>query len=297
MANLNHPNIVQVYDYGEEALTLYIVMEYLPDDSVKTYLERVGPMSAELAVHVCLQAGRGLQFMHENGAVHRDIKPGNLLISGSTIKVGDFGLVKGDYDQLQTHSDAVMGTFAFMSPEQRLGSKTVNHQTDIYALTATLYNCLTGEASLDLHEQEERKRLLQGIDPALAQIMEKGLKGSQSERYASMADMVTELETYLATCPNGSDFDLSRIKSEASLQPHDHEHVHRIWAQYTPDGGVTEPLAVDGLESTMAPEELPLSASATRPREASARSRHRPRESQLSPSDNTPPPRLRRTPP
>ncbi|MEC8025829.1 MAG: protein kinase [Myxococcota bacterium] len=257
MASLNHPNIVQVYDYGEEALTLFIVMEYLPYDSVRRYLEHAGVMRPELAANVCLQAGIGLQFMHDKGVFHRDIKPGNLLIADNTIKVGDFGLVKGDFDQLQTQTDAVMGTFAFMSPEQRLGTRTVNHQTDIYALAATLFNCLTGTISVDLHQREERAQLLAGIEPGLVHILERGLQGAQSERYASISEMLSDLEAFLNDTSRRPTDDFTQLGLKVDTATQDSEQIQRIWAQFTSQEGVTtDRMVVDGLESTIAPEDL-----------------------------------------
>jgi serine/threonine protein kinase len=264
MAKLSHPNIVQVFDYGQEALTLFIIMEYLPYDSVQGYLNKVGPLSDGQAVKICLQAAQGLLYMHEKGQVHRDIKPANLLLTDKTVKVSDFGLVKADIDELNTQSNAIMGTFAFMSPEQRLGTKTIGHQTDIYALTATLYMCLTCKTPIDLYQSSERERVFVDLNPHLTQIMERGLEADQKERYSSIDDLITDLQSFLEVTTDTEPFLLSEV--DLDTEPQSSIELNKLWAEYTSQPSYNASFLDDtiapnsqdhnhNLESTIAPAE------------------------------------------
>ena len=98
MANLSHPNIVHVYDYGLEQLTAFLVMEYLPYGSLQSYLDKSGPLSKPQAIAVCLDIARALSMAHQQGIIHRDIKPDNILLSSRGAKLSDFGLARMDDD-------------------------------------------------------------------------------------------------------------------------------------------------------------------------------------------------------
>src|SRR3954469_22336552 len=146
VAQLSHPNIVTVIDRGEEDDRQFIVFEYIPGENLKKLVQRVGPLPEEDAVRLALQIARALGFAHENGLVHRDVKPQNVLLNGDgQAKVTDFGIARSlDVKGGLTQTGTVMGTSDYIAPEQARGSR-VDAQSDIYSLGAVLYELLTGE--------------------------------------------------------------------------------------------------------------------------------------------------------
>jgi serine/threonine protein kinase len=143
-AGLSHPNVVQIYDAGEDDGNPYIVMEYVDGRSLADELdleERLDPARVvDLGVQVCA----GLEHAHATGLVHRDIKPGNLLLNGGgTVKIADFGIARAAETTRLTQMGSVLGTAAYLSPEQALGEE-VTASADIYSFGCVLYECLTG---------------------------------------------------------------------------------------------------------------------------------------------------------
>src|SRR6476660_2505833 len=145
VAQLSHPNIVTVIDRGEQDGRQFIVFEYIDGENLKSLVEREGPLPEDEAVRLTLQVARGLGFAHDNGLVHRDVKPQNVLLNGDhQAKVNDFGIARSlDVGGL-TQTGTVMGTSDYIAPEQARGSQ-VDAQSDIYSLGAVLYELLTGE--------------------------------------------------------------------------------------------------------------------------------------------------------
>ena len=143
-AALSHPNIVAVYDTGAEAGVHYIVMEYVEGRTLQQILETEGPLSPERAASIGADIGRALAAAHEKGIVHRDVKPGNIMVSDNgLVKVMDFGIAKAATAGSLTQVGAVLGTVAYLSPEQARGDE-VDYRSDIYSLGALVYQMLTG---------------------------------------------------------------------------------------------------------------------------------------------------------
>src|SRR5687767_3458594 len=143
-ANLNHPNIVSVYDWGEEDGTYFIVMEYVEGVTLRDLLVRNGPLEPGRAAAIVGDIAAGLGFAHEKGVVHRDVKPGNVLITSSgTVKVTDFGIARAGVSESLTQTGAVMGTAVYFSPEQAQGLPT-DGRSDLYSLGVVLYESVTG---------------------------------------------------------------------------------------------------------------------------------------------------------
>ena len=188
-AKLTHPNIVAAHDADEAKGTHFLVMEYVEGADLASHVKQHGPMSIEMAVNCIIQAARGLAFAHEQGVVHRDIKPHNLLLARSdrihavgpdesghyergTVKILDMGLARidgglgGDVQQADlTNSGAMMGTVDYMSPEQAMDSKHADARSDIYSLGCTLFYLLTGHVPFEADTMMKRLTAHQNAPP------------------------------------------------------------------------------------------------------------------------------------
>jgi tRNA A-37 threonylcarbamoyl transferase component Bud32/CheY-like chemotaxis protein len=203
-AALQHPNIVTVYDAGEADGLLYIAMQYIEGSDLSTVLRNQGRLRPYRALDVCRQIGAALDAAHENGLIHRDVKPANVLIEGRTAFLTDFGLTKrieGTQTQLTKAGD-VVGTIHYVAPEQIEGGR-VDARTDIYSLGCLVYHCLSGElpfardtdvAVIYAHLSEEPPRLASvrpelpaGLDAVIAKALEK----APERRFKTCADLIS----------------------------------------------------------------------------------------------------------
>jgi serine/threonine-protein kinase len=148
-ANLSHPNIVAVYDWGTLNNTYFIAMEYVAGTTLADLLKEKGSLSPSQASDIALEVASALGFAHENGVVHRDIKPGNILISNSgQVKVADFGIARALGAAVEdglTQTGSVMGTATYLSPEQAQGAQP-DPRSDLYSLGVTMYEMVAGKA-------------------------------------------------------------------------------------------------------------------------------------------------------
>ncbi len=150
-AQLSHPHIVPLFEADEADGLLFYVMEYVEGESLRERLSRHGPLSVDDAVRIAAEVGDALQYAHENGVIHRDVKPENILLSRGHALVSDFGIAKlmeervGSEGAALTGAGIAVGTAAYMSPEQASGDKRIDPRSDVYSLAAVLYEMLAGE--------------------------------------------------------------------------------------------------------------------------------------------------------
>ncbi len=211
-AGLAHANIVNVYDVGEEAGINYFVMELVEGITLKQYIANKGRLSVREATSISLQICAGLEAAHNNGIIHRDVKPQNIMIStDGTVKVTDFGIARAA--SANTMTAGVMGSVHYSSPEQARGGYS-DEKSDIYSLGITMYEMLTGHVPFDgdtavsvalQHLQEEMpgpKEEVPEIPYSTNQIVLKCTQKSPDRRYSNMADLIRDLRESLVN-PDG----------------------------------------------------------------------------------------------
>ena len=211
VAKLIHPNIVQVYDTGVDEGRHYIVMEYVSGRSGAQILQRHGPVDPATAAEIGIQACAGLDYAHRSGIIHRDVKPGNLMIVGGpvgggemTVKLTDFGIARAIEQTRITQVGSVVGTAAYLSPEQVRGEEATP-ATDVYALGVVLYQFLTGRlpyegsslAELAVRQQNEKplppSTYNSEVPEPLGAAVLRALEGDTNRRYASAEELATGL--------------------------------------------------------------------------------------------------------
>ncbi|MCL7973893.1 MAG: serine/threonine protein kinase, partial [marine benthic group bacterium] len=145
---LEHPHILSLYDSGEADGLLYYVMPFVSDGSLRDRLEREGQLPIEAALRIAREMAEGLDFAHEQGVVHRDVKPGNVLLQRGHAQLADFGVARAlesSGAEKLTGTGVSVGTPQYMAPEQATGAGAVDGRSDVYAVGAVLYEMLTGE--------------------------------------------------------------------------------------------------------------------------------------------------------
>jgi serine/threonine protein kinase/tetratricopeptide (TPR) repeat protein len=216
LAKLNHPNIATIHEFGSHEGIAFLVMELISGSSLKEILSR-GPLAEKQILHLGLQLADGLAAAHQHGVVHRDLKPGNIMVTtDDRLKILDFGLAKlvedacADVTETSSKGDAVPGTLPYMAPEQVKG-EPVDERADIYGAGAVLYEMATGQGPfpetnaarlLDciLHKTPQPPcELNQQLSPRMQAIILKALEKSPEDRQHSIHELSVELETLSST--------------------------------------------------------------------------------------------------
>lgn len=213
-ARLSHPNIVAIYDVGRDDGLDYIVMEYVNGQTLKERIKTAGSLPPQGAVDIAVQVLAALEHAHSHGVVHRDIKPQNILLTGSgQVKVADFGIARAVGTQTLTDAGPIMGSAHYVSPEQASGLPT-GARTDLYSLGVVLFEMLTGALPFDgesmvtvavKHMREtppEPHRLASHVSPTLSRIVLQALQKDPQQRYPSAAVMRRDLVNFERLAPD-----------------------------------------------------------------------------------------------
>jgi tetratricopeptide (TPR) repeat protein len=208
MERVRHPGIVQVFEHGRRGRLHWFAMEFVDGTTLDERL-RVGPLPARKAAEIAAAAAQALQFAHDRGVLHRDVKPGNLMLrDDGRVAITDFGLARETGTGSMTESGAIVGTPMYMSPEQALGER-VDVRADVYGLGATLYQLLTGRPPFEgasaqavLKAVLEREpvrpsRLRADLPEPLETIVLRALEKNPRERYGSALELAQDLERFL----------------------------------------------------------------------------------------------------
>jgi eukaryotic-like serine/threonine-protein kinase len=226
VARLIHPNIVQVYDTGVDSDRHYIVMEYVEGRSVAQLLQRRGRLGSEVAGQIGIQACAGLEYAHRQGIIHRDVKPGNLMVIGGpagkpegrlhdpptdemTVKLTDFGIARAAEQTRLTQVGSVVGTAAYLAPEQARGDEATP-AADVYALGVVIYQMLTARlpwegstlAELAIRRESESPLPPTSYDSSVPETLStavlRALEGNVADRYSSAKELSAALQAGLA---------------------------------------------------------------------------------------------------
>ncbi|SCE87117.1 serine/threonine-protein kinase [Micromonospora mirobrigensis] len=196
MATVNHPGVVDIYDFGSDQQMAFLVMEYIEGDALSATLGRVGRLTPARTMALVAQAAEALHAAHVKGIVHRDVKPGNLLVRpNGTLVLTDFGIARSDLVGQLTAAGSVLGTASYISPEQATGA-VATPASDVYALGVVAYQCLAGRRPFEgdnpleiamRHVRDAPRPLPADIPPPVRSIVERALAKDPASRWPSAA--------------------------------------------------------------------------------------------------------------
>ncbi len=196
-ADLRHPNILMVHDIveDEQNQSIFLVMELASGGSLADRVRMERPLSPRETVEVGITIGKALGIAHAAGVIHRDIKPGNILVDHhGVLKLADFGIAQIQSRQPLTQTGALIGTWSFMPPEQRVDSHAADARADIYALGGSLFYMLTGRNPDSLHNRETHADAFVNIPDPLAAVIQKATRFEPDDRYSTCEEMIAALQ-------------------------------------------------------------------------------------------------------
>nr|WP_156004363.1 serine/threonine-protein kinase [Streptomonospora sp. PA3] len=236
-AGLSHPGIAQVYDYGEQDGHAFLIMELVPGEPLSSILRRNDGLESSVTLDIVGQAAAALAAAHARGVVHRDIKPGNLLVTeNGTVKLTDFGIARGNESVTLTQTGMVMGTAQYISPEQASG-RPATHASDIYALGVVAYECLAGQPPFTsdtplalalAHTREPPPPLPDSVPPQAAALVMRLLEKSPDARPQSAGEVAAATQALRSDLGAGA-------TTAMDLPDPAHTMVAGAAASHTPD--------------------------------------------------------------
>lgn len=213
MAGVNHPGVVRIYDFGNDAHLAYLIMELIEGDPLSRTLNKVGRLTPARTMLLIAQAADALQAAHDKGIVHRDVKPGNLLVRpNGTLVLTDFGIARSAAASQLTATGAVMGTASYLAPEQASG-EGASAASDVYSLGVVAYQCLTGhrpyegDTPLEIamkHVTGTPKPMPGDIPPVVRQIVERAMAKNPGGRWPSAAAFANAARQAAGALTHGS---------------------------------------------------------------------------------------------
>jgi serine/threonine-protein kinase len=209
-AQLQHENLVRIYDFGESKGRYFLVMEYIEGKTVATLMAERGPVPPATAARLARQVALGLEHAHRKGLIHRDVNPYNILVTqDGTAKLADMGLaIAMDDEERVTRDGATVGTFDYVAPEQAKDSHAADTRSDIYSLGCTMYHMCAGRVPFPGPSLPEKRlghqtieppplsRLVPGLPEGLSEIVQRMMRKSPAERYATPIEVAHALEFY-----------------------------------------------------------------------------------------------------
>ena len=208
-AQLHQENIVSIIDYGQGNSDYYIAMEYVDGTNLKEIMEKQKRLPLEICLLICHQVAEGMKFAHSHNIVHRDIKPANIILSNDgRVMITDFGIAKGGDDLTITTTGQMIGSPAYMSPEQAAG-KHVDHRSDIFSLGIILYEVIAGEkpfrgdtyqsmvASIMSHQPESLQKLRVDVNPEIEALVEKAIVKDPPSRFQNAEEFADRIYAQL----------------------------------------------------------------------------------------------------
>ena len=209
---MKHPNVVRVIDFGTTADGLnFMTMEYLEGEELGNLLRRDGKLETKRMIRMVCQAALGLDYAHSFGFIHRDLKPDNVFLckgeAGETVRILDFGSVKLQMETgpKLTAFGTTLGSPYYMSPEQAMGKQDVDQRTDVFALAAIIYECVSGKIAFEAGNVAQilmkiisqnptpLSQLVPGLPPRLDDVVDKGIRKDKTKRYANASTLAKEL--------------------------------------------------------------------------------------------------------
>ncbi|GAB4056541.1 serine/threonine-protein kinase [Catellatospora paridis] len=213
MAGINHPGVVRIYDFGNDQHQAYLIMELIEGDPLSRTLNKVGRLTPARTMLLIAQAADALQAAHDKGIVHRDVKPGNLLVRpNGTLVLTDFGIARSAAASQLTATGAVMGTASYLAPEQAsgVGASAIS---DVYSLGVVAYQCLTGHRPYDgdtpleiamKHVTGTPKAMPNDIPPVVRQIVERAMSKEPGSRWPTAASFANAARQAAGALTHGS---------------------------------------------------------------------------------------------
>lgn len=232
VGRLSHQNLIQVIDVGRHKNTLYYSMEFIDGEPIETRIDREGAIPVEECIDLTFQVARALQYLARKKIVHRDVKPGNIMVTRDGVaKLGDFGFVKSSLDSIISPDGEILGTPDYISPEAARGDRDIDFRSDIYSLGASLYHMLAGTPPfggtasqvMDAHIYEAPPSLRGNdmIPRRVCDLVERMLAKDPDDRFGSYQEMFEEMELLQAESASSGragDFELeSPIKRKDRL--------------------------------------------------------------------------------
>ncbi len=215
-ANLTHPNVVSIFDWGKEDNSHYIVMEYLKGQNLKDYISDAGHLTWQETIDIGSKVSNALGFAHKNDVIHRDIKPHNIVLTrDGSVKVTDFGIARAGASTM-TQTGAILGTAHYISPEQAKG-QTADARSDLYSLGIVMYEMLAGQppyggdnpVGIAMKHVQEPVPSITDVNPnvpdSLVSIINKALAKEPEERYQAASDLKQDLDAAMKGLPVRAD--------------------------------------------------------------------------------------------